>query len=35
VDLEPLVAREYKLADGLEAMAEAARSGTLKVLLTN
>jgi len=35
VDLEPLVAREYKLADGLEAMAEAARPGTLKVLLTN
>ena len=35
VDLEPIVAREYKLADGLEAMAEAARPGTLKVLLTN
>jgi len=35
VDVEPLVAREYQLADGLEAMAEAARPGTLKVLLTN
>jgi threonine dehydrogenase-like Zn-dependent dehydrogenase len=35
VDVEPLVAREYKLADGLEAMAEAERPGILKVLLTN
>src|SRR5262245_15089853 len=35
VEVEPLVAREYQLADGLEAMAEAARPGTLKVLLTN
>ena len=35
VDVEPLVAREYRLADGVEAMAEAERPGTLKVLLTN
>lgn len=35
VDLEPLVAREYQLTDGVEAMAEAERPGTLKVLLTN
>jgi len=35
VDVEPLIAREYKLADGVEAMAEAQRPGTLKVLLTN
>jgi threonine dehydrogenase-like Zn-dependent dehydrogenase len=35
IDVEPLVAREYQLADGIEAMAEAARPGTLKVLLTN
>jgi threonine dehydrogenase-like Zn-dependent dehydrogenase len=35
VDVEPLIAREYKLADGVEAMAEAERPGTLKVLLTN
>jgi threonine dehydrogenase-like Zn-dependent dehydrogenase len=35
VDVEPLVAREYRLADGVEAMAEAQRPGTLKVLLTN
>jgi threonine dehydrogenase-like Zn-dependent dehydrogenase len=35
LDVEPLVAREYQLADGVEAMAEAARPGTLKVLLTN
>jgi threonine dehydrogenase-like Zn-dependent dehydrogenase len=35
VDIEPLVAREYRLADGVEAMAEAQRPGTLKVLLTN
>ncbi|MGH9753267.1 MAG: MDR/zinc-dependent alcohol dehydrogenase-like family protein, partial [Blastocatellia bacterium] len=35
VDIESLVAREYQLADGVEAMAEAERPGTLKVLLTN
>jgi threonine dehydrogenase-like Zn-dependent dehydrogenase len=35
VDVEPLVAREYELALGVEAMAEAERPGTLKVLLTN
>ena len=35
VDVEPLIAREYKLAGGVEAMAEAQRPGTLKVLLTN
>jgi threonine dehydrogenase-like Zn-dependent dehydrogenase len=35
VDLGPLVTREYQLADGVEAMAEAERPGTLKVLLTN
>lgn len=35
VDLEPLIAREYQLAGGVEAMAEAERPGTLKVLLTN
>ncbi len=35
MDLEPLIAREYQLAGGVEAMAEAERPGTLKVLLTN
>jgi threonine dehydrogenase-like Zn-dependent dehydrogenase len=35
VDLEPLVTREYQLAGGVEAMAEAERPGILKVLLTN
>lgn len=35
VDVEPLIAREYRLAEGVEAMAEAQRPGTLKVLLTN
>ncbi|HKQ75836.1 MAG TPA: alcohol dehydrogenase catalytic domain-containing protein [Blastocatellia bacterium] len=35
VDVEPLIAREYKLDDGVEAMAEAERPGVLKVLLTN
>src|SRR5262249_36683976 len=35
VDVEPLIAREYRLADGVEAMVEAQRPGTLKVLLTN
>jgi len=35
VDVESLVAREYPLAEGVEAMADAQRPGTLKVLLTN
>ena len=35
VDVESLIAREYPLAEGVEAMAEAQRPGTLKVLLTN
>jgi threonine dehydrogenase-like Zn-dependent dehydrogenase len=35
MDLEPLIAREYELALGVEAMAEAERPGILKVLLTN
>jgi threonine dehydrogenase-like Zn-dependent dehydrogenase len=35
VDVEPLISREYRLADGLEAMAEAGRPGALKILLTN
>ncbi|MBO0859271.1 MAG: alcohol dehydrogenase catalytic domain-containing protein [Chloracidobacterium sp.] len=35
LDLAPLVAGEYQLSGGLEAMAEAARPGTLKVLLKN
>ena len=35
VDLEPLIAREYELASAVEAMVEAERPGTLKVLLTN
>src|SRR5262245_16764681 len=35
VDVESLVALEYRLADVVEAMAEAERPGTLKVLLTN
>lgn len=35
VDLETLIAYEYELALGVEAMAEAERPGTLKVLLTN
>jgi threonine dehydrogenase-like Zn-dependent dehydrogenase len=35
IELEPLIAREYELADAVEAMAEAERPGTLKVLLTN
>ncbi|HEU0185194.1 MAG TPA: alcohol dehydrogenase catalytic domain-containing protein [Blastocatellia bacterium] len=35
VDLEPLISREYRLAAGVEAMAEAERPGTLKVLLVN
>jgi threonine dehydrogenase-like Zn-dependent dehydrogenase len=35
MDVEPLIAREYELALGVEAMAEAERPGILKVLLTN
>jgi threonine dehydrogenase-like Zn-dependent dehydrogenase len=35
VDLEPLIAREYELTYAVEAMAEAERPGTLKVLLKN
>ncbi len=35
VDVDWLIACEYKLAHGVEAMAEAERPGTLKVLLTN
>jgi threonine dehydrogenase-like Zn-dependent dehydrogenase len=35
VDLGPLISREYQLAGSVEAMAEAERRGTLKVLLTN
>src|SRR5262245_34484112 len=35
VDVESIIAREYPLAEGVEAMAEAQRPGTLKVLLTN
>jgi threonine dehydrogenase-like Zn-dependent dehydrogenase len=35
VDLEPLISREYQLAAGVEAMVEAERPGTLKVLLVN
>jgi hypothetical protein len=30
-----LISREYQLAGAVEAMAEAERPGTLKVLLTN
>ncbi len=33
VDPTPLIATEYRLEDGLEALAEAARAGALKVLL--
>jgi alcohol dehydrogenase len=35
VDVESLISREYRLADGVEAMAEALRPGILKILLTN
>ncbi len=35
VDVEPLIASQFQLADGVAAMAEAARPGVLKVLLTN
>lgn len=34
VDVEPLIAGEFALADGLAAMAEAQRPGVLKVLLS-
>jgi threonine dehydrogenase-like Zn-dependent dehydrogenase len=34
VDVEPLIAAEFRLRDGVAAMAEAARPGVLKVLLT-
>jgi threonine dehydrogenase-like Zn-dependent dehydrogenase len=33
VDVEPLIAGEFKLADGLAAMEEAQRPGVLKILL--
>jgi len=33
VDVEPLIAREFALADGIAAMQEAQRPGVLKVLL--
>jgi len=35
VEVEPLIAGEFKLADGVAAMTEAGRPGTLKILLTN
>ncbi|MCI0387922.1 MAG: alcohol dehydrogenase catalytic domain-containing protein [Acidobacteria bacterium] len=35
IDIEPLIACEFRLADGVVAMAEAQRPGTLKVLLRN
>ncbi len=35
VEVEPLVAREFKLSDGVKAFASAQRPGVLKVLLTN
>src|SRR5262249_12745183 len=35
VDVEPLIACEYKLAGGVEAVVEARRPGVLKILLTN
>lgn len=34
VDVEPLIANVYNLQDGVAAMAEAARPGKLKILLT-
>lgn len=34
VDVEALIAAEFKLSDGIAAMAEAARPGKLKILLT-
>lgn len=35
VDPEPLISAEYRLDEGLTAMAEAARNGVVKVLLNN
>ena len=35
IDVEPLIAKEFALAEGLAAMAEAQRPGVLKVLLRN
>jgi threonine dehydrogenase-like Zn-dependent dehydrogenase len=35
IDVEPMIAGEFNLADGISAMAEAQRSGVLKVLLRN
>lgn len=35
VDVEPLIAAEFPLIDGIAAMAEAGRPGALKVLLKN
>ncbi len=35
VEVEPLIAAEYPLVEGVAAMQHAARAGTLKVLLTN
>jgi threonine dehydrogenase-like Zn-dependent dehydrogenase len=35
VDVEPLIAGEFELADGIDAMTEAQRPGVLKVLLRN
>jgi len=34
LDVEPLIASEFKLTDGVKAMAEAQQPGTLKVLLS-
>ena len=34
IDLEPLIAAEYKLTDGVAAMTAARQPGTLKILLT-
>ena len=33
VDVEPLIAAEFKLSDGIEALKKAAQPGTLKILL--
>ena len=35
VDVEPLIAAEYSLNEGVAAMEHAARAGTLKILLNN
>ncbi|MBL8204455.1 MAG: alcohol dehydrogenase catalytic domain-containing protein [Blastocatellia bacterium] len=35
INVEPLIAAEYSLTDGVAAMQHAARAGTLKVLLKN